>query len=222
MITRGVRRQNKARREFLREPRDGLIVFGNACNSVANAKKFFVELAGFPAFAETFAQSAQVSRHLPRRLRRLREAPGIYRDVCAGCASSTAFTETFAQAARGSRHLPRRLRRLREVPGICRDVCAGCARLPAFAETFAGLPQTPKSFSRLLQHSCKHFQKLCAAFSALSKTFFRDKDPYSFAELTFGMCFVQVFCIVRSMYAHCEGLQIDIPSIFAPNKRDFT
>ena len=222
MITRGVRRQNKARREFLREPRDGLIVFGNACNSVANAKKFFEALAGFPAFAETFAQAAQVSRHLPRRLRRLREAPGIYRDVCAGCASSTAFTETFAQAARGSRHLPRRLRRLREVPGIRRDVCAGCARLPAFAETFAGLPQTPKSFSRDLQHFCKHFQKLCAAFSALSKTFFRDKDPHSFAEPAFGMCFVQIFCIVRSMYAHCEGVQIDIPSIFAPNKRDFT
>ena len=68
----------------------------------------------------------------------------------------------------------------------------------------------------------QHFQKLCAAFSALSKTFFRDKDPHSFAELTFGMCFVQIFCIVRSMYAHCEGVQIDIPSIFAPNKRDFT
>ena len=45
MITREVRRQNKARREFLREPRDGLIVFGNACNNVANAKKFFVGLA---------------------------------------------------------------------------------------------------------------------------------------------------------------------------------
>ena len=73
-----------------------------------------------------------------------------------------------------------------------------------------------------MQSSCKHFQKLCAAFSALSKTFFRDTDPHSFAELTFGMCFVQIFCIVRSMYAHCKGAQIDIPSIFAPNKRDFT
>ena len=173
MITRGVRRQNKARREFLREPCDGLIVFGNACNSVANTKKFFEALAGFPAFAETFAQAAQVSRHLPRRLRRLREAPGIYRDVCAGCASSTAFTETFAQAARGSRHLPRRLRRLREVPGICRDVCAGCARLPAFAETFAGLPQTPKSFSGHLQRSCKHqkvFRGICSVPASISKS----------------------------------------------------
>ena len=181
MITRGVRRQNKTRREFLREPRDGLIVFGNACNSVANAKKFFVALAGFPAFAETFAQAAQVSRHLPRRLRRLREAPGIRRDVCGAPANTKKFFERLA-----------------------------------------GLPQTPKSFSGHLQRSCKHFQKLCAAFRALSKTFFRDTDPHSFAELAFGMCFVQIFCIVRSMYAHCEGPQIDIPSIFAPNKRDFT
>ena len=155
MITRGVRRQNKARREFLREPRDGLIVFGNACNSVANTKKFFEALAGFPAFAETFAQAAQVSRHLPRRLRRLREAPGIYRDVCAGCASSTAFTETFAQAARGSRHLPRRLRRLREAPGIRRDVCGAPANAKKFFGTLAATLQTPKSFSKHLQRCCK-------------------------------------------------------------------
>ena len=79
-----------------------------------------------------------------------------------------------------------------------------------------------KVFRAICSVAAKHFQKLCAAFSALSKTFFRDKDPYSFAELAFGMCFVQIFCIVRSMYAHCEGVQIDIPSIFAPNKRDFT
>ena len=171
---------------------------------------------------KSFSRHLRGSRHSPRRLRRPRKYPGICRDVCAGCARLPAFTETFAQAAQVPRHLPRRLRRPREAPGICRDVCAGCARLPAFAETFAGLPQTPKSFSRLLQHSCKHFQKHCAAFSALSKTFFRDTDPHSFAELAFGMCFVQIFCIVRSMYAHCEGMQIDIPSIFAPNKRDFT
>ena len=136
MITREVQRQNKARRGFLREPRDGLIVFGNACNSVANTKKFFVELAGFPAFAETFAQAAQVSRHLPRRLRRLREAPGIYRDVCAGCASSTAFTETFAQAARGSRHSPRRLRGSRKHQKVFRGSCS----IPASISKSSALP----------------------------------------------------------------------------------
>ena len=106
--------------------------------------------------AETFAQATRGSRHLPRRLRRPRGAPGICRDVCAGRARLLAFAETFAQVARGSRHLPRRLRRPRGVPGICRDVCAGRASSAAFAETFAGLPQTPKSFSRDLRKFRKH------------------------------------------------------------------
>ena len=49
-------------------------------------------------------------------LRESRKYRGIYRDVCAGRASTTAFTETFAQAAQVPRHLPRRLRRPRWVP----------------------------------------------------------------------------------------------------------
>ena len=185
MITRGVRRQNKARREFLREPCDGLIVFGNACNSVANAKKFFERLATVLQAPKSFSWDLQ---------------------QC--CKRQKVF----------------------------RGTCNSVANAKKFFGAFAAFLQTPESISRPLQHSCKrqkvsrgicsiaakHFQKLCAAFRALSKTFFRDQDPHSFAELTFGMCFVQLFCIVRSMYAQCEGVQIDIPSIFAPNKRDFT
>ena len=133
---------------------------------------------------------------------------------------------------------------------VFRGICSIPAKTKKFLGAFAAFLQRPKNFSEHLQHSCKtpksfschlqrsckdqkvsrgicsvaakHFQKLCAAFRALSKTFFRDTDPHSFAELAFGMCFIQIFCIVRSMYAHCEGVQIDIPSIFAPNKRDFT
>ena len=51
------------------------------------------------AFAETFAQAAQVPRYLPRRLRKPRKSRGICRDVCASRASPAAFAETFAQAA---------------------------------------------------------------------------------------------------------------------------
>ena len=158
---------------------------GSVCNSVANAKKFFVGLATVLQTPESFSWDLQ---------------------QC--CKRRKVF----------------------------RGICSIPANAKKFFEAFAAFLQTPKSFSGHLQHSCKdqkvsrgicsvaakHFQKLCAAFRALSKTFFRDKDPYSFAELAFGMCFVQIFCIVRSMYAHCEGVQIDIPSIFAPNKRDFT
>ena len=93
--------------------------------------------ASLVAFTETFAQAAQVPRHLPRRLRRLRKYRGICRDVCASCASTAAFTETFAQAAQIPRHLPRRLRRSRKFRGECFGVCASRASLAAFTETFA-------------------------------------------------------------------------------------
>ena len=160
-------------------------VFRGTCNSVANARKFFVRLATVLQTPESFSWDLQ---------------------QC--CKRRKVF----------------------------RGTCNGVANAKKFFVRLATVLQTSKGFSGHLQHSCKdqkvsrsicsvaakHFQKLCAAFSALSKTFFRDTDPHSFAELAFGMCFVQIFCIVRSMYAHCEGVQIDIPSIFAPNKRDFT
>ena len=107
--------------------------------------------------AETFAQVAQVPRHLLRRLRKLRKSHGICRDVCAGCASSAAFAETFAQAAQVPRHLPRRLRRLRKFRGIYRDVCASRASTTAFTETFAGLPQTPTTPSKCQSGGDWHF-----------------------------------------------------------------
>ena len=127
------------------------------------------------AFAETFAQAAQVPRYLPKRLRRLRKSHGICRSVCAGCASPTAFVETFAQVALGPaafaetfaqaaqvpQHLPRRLRRSRKSRGICRSVCAGRAGFrgiyrgvcagraspAAFAETFAQAALGPAAFA---------------------------------------------------------------------------
>ena len=128
-------------------------------------------LAGLPQTPKSFSRHLRGSRHSPRRLRRLREAPGICRDVCAGCARLPAFAETFAQAARGSRHLPRRLRRLREAPGIRRDVCGAPANAKKFFGTLAAFLQTPKSFSRLLQRCCK--------------TFSRGKTPHAFVELTY-------------------------------------
>ena len=82
----------------------GQNVFGNACGSSRKSRgkcfgvcgssrksrgEYFGVCAGrasTAAFTETFAQAAQVSRHLPRRLRRLRWVP---------------------------RHLPRRLRNFR-------------------------------------------------------------------------------------------------------------
>ena len=160
----------------------------------------------------------------------------VFRGTCNGVANARKFFVRLATVLQTPEGFPRHLQHSCKRQKVFRGICSVPANAKKFLGAFAAFLQRPKSFSEHLQHSCKdqkvsrgicsvaakHFQKLCAAFSALSKTFFRDKDPYSFAELAFGMCFVQIFCIVRSMYAHCEGAQIDIPSIFAPNKRDFT
>ena len=212
MITRGVRRQNKARRKFLREPRDGLIVFGNACNNVANARKFFVGLATVLQTPESFLWDLQQCCKRQK----------VFRGTCNNVANARKFFVGLATMLQTPESFSCHLQHSCERQKVFRAICSIPANAKKFFVPFAAFLQTPKSFSGHLQRCCKHFQKLCAAFSALSKTFFRDKDPYSFAELAFGMCFVQIFCIVRSMYAHCEGAQIDIPSIFAPNKRDFT
>ena len=226
MITRGVRRQNKARRGFLREPCDGLIVFGNACNSVANAKKFFVRLATLLQTPKSFSWDLQQCCKRQK----------VFRGTCNSVANAEKFFVGLATVLQTPKSFSWDLQRCCKRRKVLRETCNSVANVERFLGAFAAFLQRPKSFSEHLQHSCKdqkvsrgicsvaakHFQKLCAAFRALSKTFFRDTDPHSFAELTFGMCFVQIFCIVRSMYAHCEGVQIDIPSIFAPNKRDFT
>ena len=160
----------------------------------------------------------------------------VFRGTCSVSANAKKFFGAFAAFLQTPKSFSGHLQHSCKRQKVFRAICSIPAKTKKFLEAFAAFLQRPKSFSRHLQRCCKdqkvsrgicsvaakHFQKLCAAFRALSKTFFRDTDPHSFAELTFGMCFVQIFCIVRSMYAHCAGIQIDIPSIFAPNKRDFT
>ena len=95
--------------------------------------------ASLAAFAEAFAQPAQVSRRLPGRLRSLRKSCGVCRSVCAARASFAAFAEAFAQLAQVSWRLLGRLRSPRKSCGVCRGVCAARASLAAFAGAFAQL-----------------------------------------------------------------------------------
>jgi len=178
----------------------------------------------------------QTPEGFPRHLQHSCKRQKVFRGICSVPANAKKFLGAFAAFLQRPKSFSEHLQRSCKDQKVSRGICSIPANAKKFFVPFAALLQRPKSFSGHLQHSCKdqkvsrgicsvaakHFQKLCAAFRALSKTFFRDTDPHSFAELAFGMCFVQIFCIVRSMYAHCEGVQIDIPSIFAPNKRDFT
>ena len=85
--------------------------------------------ASSAAFTETFAQVAQVPRHLPRRLRELPQTPKSF---------------------------PRRLRGSRKHQKVSRETCGTPANTKNFFERLAGLPQTPKSFPRRLRDSRKH------------------------------------------------------------------
>ena len=122
-----------------------------------DAETFAQAALGSAAFAGTFAQAAQVPRHLPRRLRKLRKFRGICRDVCAGRASSAAFAETFAQAALGSAAFAETFAQAALGSAAFAETFAQAALgSAAFPETFAGFPQTPKSFPRGLRDSRKH------------------------------------------------------------------
>ena len=208
MTRNGLKRLWKCLQRFCKRRK----VFRDTCSVPANSKKFFEALAAFLQTPKSF------SRHLQHCCKLQK----VFWGTCSVSANSKKFFGAFAAFLQTPKSFSEHLQHSCKDQKVSRGICSVAAKTKKFLEAFAAFLQSPKSFSRHLQRCCKHFQKLCAAFRALSKTFFRDTDPHSFAELAFGMCFVQIFCIVRSMYAHCEGVQIDIPSIFAPNKRDFT
>ena len=132
MITRGVRRQNKARREFLQEPRDGLIVFGNACNSVANARKFFVRLATLLQTPKSF------SRDLQQCCKRRK----VFRGTCNGVANAKKFFVRLATVLQTPKSFSRDLQRCCKRQKIFRWTCNSVANAKKFFAGLATLLQT--------------------------------------------------------------------------------
>ena len=139
MITRGVRRQNKARREFLREPRDGLIVFGNACNSVANAKKF---LGAFAAFLQT---PKSFSKHLQHSCKRQK----VSRGICSIPAKTKKFLGAFAAFLQTPKSFSCHLQRCCKDQKVSRGICSIPAKTKKFLEAFAALLQSISKSSAL-------------------------------------------------------------------------
>ncbi len=163
MITRGVRRQNEARREFLREPRDGLIVFGNACNSVANAEKFFVRLATVLQTPESF------SGHLQRSCK----GPFSHFGVCRTSARALFSILAFAELLQARFSPFWRLQDFCKGPFLHFGVCRTSARALFPILAFAELLQGPFSPFWRLQNFCKH-QKvsrgICSVAASISKS----------------------------------------------------
>ena len=132
MITRGVRRQNEARREFLREPRDGLIVFGNACNSVANARKFFVRLATLLQTPESFSWDLQ--QCCKRRK--------VLRGTCNSVANVERFFGAFAAFLQTPKSFSKHLQHSCKRQKVSRGICSIPANAKKFFVPFAALLQS--------------------------------------------------------------------------------
>ena len=76
-----VRCKHKIRRDSLRKPRDSQNAFGNACNSVANAKKFFVGLATVLQTPKSFSWDLQ----------RCCKHQKVFRETCNSVANARKF-----------------------------------------------------------------------------------------------------------------------------------
>ena len=139
MITRGIRRQNKARREFLREPRDGLIVFGNACNNVANARKFFVGLATMLQTPKSFSWDLQ----------RCCKRQKVLRETCNSVANVERFFGAFAAFLQTPKSFSGHLQRSCKDQKVSRGICSIPANAEKFFEAFAALLQSISKSSAL-------------------------------------------------------------------------
>ena len=133
MITRGVRRQNKAHREFLQEPRDGLIVFGNACNSVANAEKFFERLATVLQTPKSFSWDLQ--QCCKRRK--------VFRETCNSVANARKFFVGLATV-------------LQTPESFSRDLQQCCKRQKVFRETCNTVASVSKNTLTVIARYPRH------------------------------------------------------------------
>ena len=124
--------------------------------------------------AETFAQAARGSRHLPKRLRDSRKRQKVSRETCGAPANTKKFFEALAGLPQTPKSFSRHLRDSRKRQKVSRETCGSPANAKKFFERLAGLPQTPKSFSRDLRDSRKRqkvFRDTCGA-PANTKKFF--------------------------------------------------
>ena len=154
--------------------------------SPMQAESFHGSHARVKTFLEVLAAFLQTPESFSRDLRDSRKHLGKCGGTCATCANVSANAAELAQPAQTSRKMPRNLRSLRKRLGKCGGTCATCANARKFFVRLATVLQTPKSFSWDLQRCCKRFQEHFDRYSALSKTFSRNKEPHSFVELKFS------------------------------------
>ena len=130
------------------------------------------------AFQDHLNSALQRSLCFWKCLRDSRKHQKVFRGTCGTPANTKKFSERLAGLPQTPKSFSRDLRESRKRQKGFRETCGTPANAEKFSETLAGLPQTPKSFPRHLRDSRKHFQKHFGRYSALSKTFFWDKEPH--------------------------------------------
>ena len=156
--------KHKASSAFLRKPREGQNVSGNACNNVANARKFFVGLAIVLQTPESFSWDLQQCCKRQK----------VFRGTCNGVANARKFFVGLATVLQTPENFSWDLQRCCKRQKVFRETCNSVANAEKFFGAFAAFLQTPKSFSRHLQRFCKRqkvFRGICS-IPANAKKFF--------------------------------------------------
>ena len=115
--TREFDNKNKARRESLREPRDGQNVFGNACGSSANRKKNVLAFAGLP----------QIKKRTLWRLRKFRKSKRERFGACGTPANQKKNVLALAEVPQIEKRTFWRLRKFRKSKRERFGVCGSSA-----------------------------------------------------------------------------------------------
>ena len=139
---------------------------GSVCNSVANAKKFFVGLATVLQTPESFSWDLQ----------RCCKRQKVFRETCNGVANARKFFAGLATVLQTPESFSRDLQQCCKRLKIFRGTCNSVANAKKFFAGLATVLQTPKNFSRDLQHCCKHFQYRNSPNSLRMISSFRSAD----------------------------------------------
>ena len=128
--------KHKASSAFLRKPREGQNVSGNACNNVANARKFFVGLAIVLQTPESFSWDLQQCCKRQK----------VFRGTCNGVANARKFFVGLATVLQTPENFSWDLQRCCKRQKVFRETCNSVANAEKFFGALAALLQTfPKT-----------------------------------------------------------------------------
>ena len=191
--TRGFDNKNKARRESLREPRDGQSVFGNACGSSANRKENVLAFARLP----------QIKKRTFWRLRKFRKSKRERFGVCGSSANQKKNVLALAEVPQIKKRTFWPLRKFRKSKKERFSACGSSANQKENALAFAEVPQIKKRTLWRLRDSRKSKKE---RFGACGIPANRKENVLALAEVPRGIS--KNTLVVTALYpSHSSGIR---------------